>query len=107
MKTDKLTSQIVSNLDVLENLLESQIELAQQGNIGDVELLRKQADSLVEKITQEDFLESPEFQNRREKLKKLYGNLCLALTAAKADTSAKINQVGKGRKTIKTYRSNI
>jgi hypothetical protein len=107
MKTDSLKSQLISNLDILENLLKKQIELAQQGNISDVEHLRSQADALVEKIVQEGSLESPEFQNRRKKLKKLYGNLCLALTAAKADTSAKIDQVRKGRKTIKAYRSNI
>lgn len=105
MSTDKQ----IHVLDDLQSLLEEQIKLAQQGNPASkrIEVLSKQADCLVGKIAQSGILESAEFRNRREHLKKLYDTLRLAITAQKADTSAKLNQVRTGKKTIGIYRSNI
>ncbi len=103
MSTDKQTHL----LDDLQSLLEKQIELAQQGNISGVEVLSKQASSLVVEIAQTGILELREFKKRRERLQKLYEELCLALTAAKAETVEKLSQVRRGKRTIETYRSNI
>ncbi len=105
MSTDKQTHV----LDELQSLLEEQIKLARQGNPASkrIEVLSMQADCLVGKIAQSGILESAEFRNRREHLKKLYDTLCLAITAQKADTSAKLNQIRTGKKTIRIYRSNI
>ncbi len=96
-------------LDELQSLLEEQIKLAQRGNAASrrIEVLSNQADALVGKIAQSGMLESSEFKNRREHLKKLYDTLCLAITAQKADMAAKLNQVRRGKKTIGTYRSSI
>lgn len=94
-------------LDELQELLEKQIELVRLGNIGDIELLGKQASCLVGKITQAGILELAEFENRQEQLQKLYETLCLAITTQKADTAEKLNRIRKGKKTIKTYRNNI
>ncbi|MFQ6034918.1 MAG: hypothetical protein ACE5NM_03595 [Sedimentisphaerales bacterium] len=94
-------------LEELQGLLEKQIELVRQGGIIDMERLSSQAGSLVEKITQAGILELSEFKNRREHLQKLYQDLCLALTAQKADIAEKLSHIRKGRKIIQTYRSNI
>jgi hypothetical protein len=94
-------------LSDLQSLLERQIELARQGNISDVEVLSKQANSVVEGIVQTGILGLAEFKNRREQLQKLYRDLCLALTAQRADSSEKLSRVRKGKKTIETYRKNI
>ena len=96
-------------LDELQNLLEKQIGLAQQGNSDNkhFEPLSKQAGLLVEKITKQGILELPEFKNRREHLQKLYQHLCLVVTAQKAETDEEISRIRKGKKTIKAYRSNI
>jgi len=94
-------------LDGIEDLLEKQIELAQHGNISDVEALSEQAGPLVEKIVQTGILGLPEFKNRREQIHKLYKNLCLAITDQKADVSEKLSLVRKGKKTIEAYRNNI
>lgn len=94
-------------LDDLQGLLEKQTELAQQGNISEVEVLSKQAGSLVEKITKTGIIESAEFEGRREQLQKLYDGLCLAFAAQKASVAEELNRVHKARKTIGTYRSNI
>ncbi len=94
-------------LDELQNLLEKKIELARQGNINEIEVLSKQASSLVVEIAGSEVLESSEFKSQREKLRKLYQDLCLALTAQQAETSEELSRVRKGKKTIATYRGNI
>ena len=94
-------------LDELQSLLEKQMELVQQGNTSGIEALSEQADSVVKKIAQTGVLEKAEFRNRREQLQKLYGNLCLTLTADKAATSEKLRRVRRGRRTVETYRANI
>jgi len=94
-------------LDGLQGLLEKQIELARKGKINEIEVLSKQAGSLVGKIARSGVFESAEFRSRREQLRKLYQNLCLALAAQKAETAEKLSQVRRGKKTIEVYRNNI
>jgi len=103
MSTDKQ----ISMLDELQGLLEMQIELARQGNINEVEVSSKQASSLVEEIARSGIFESAEFRSRREQLRKLHQDLCLALTAQKAETANELSRVRKGKKSIKAYRNNI
>jgi len=105
MSTDNQTSM----LDELQSLLQQQLELAHQGNsTGErIEVLGRQAACLVEKITQAGILERPEFASRRKKLKKSYEDLCLAITAQKAETTEKLCHVRRGRNIVETYRSNI
>jgi len=93
--------------DCLQSLLERQIELAQQANIGDAELLSEQATYLVEKIAQTGVLESAEFENRRERLQKLYHDLHLAITAQRDETDETLSRVRRGKKTVETYGNNI
>lgn len=96
-------------LDELQGLLEKQIELVYRGNSsgGRFGVLSNQAYSLVEKIAQTGILNRAEFKNQRECLKKLYEDLCLAVTAQKTQTAEQLSQLRRARKTIKTYRSNI
>jgi len=94
-------------LDDLEVLLGKQIELARQGDICGVEVLSEQACPLVKEIAQAGILEHGEFGNRRARLAKLYGHLCLSIAAAKAETAEELARIRKGKKTIGTYRSNI
>lgn len=101
------TNKQIHLLDNLQNLLEKQIELAQQGNVSNVEILSEQAGPLAEKIAQTGILELAEFKNRREQLRKLYDSLYLTITSQKADASDKLSRVRRGKKTIATYRNNI
>lgn len=94
-------------LDELQSLLEKQMELARKGNINEIEVLSKQAGSLVGEIERSGVFESAEFRSRREQLRKLYQNLCLALTAQQAETAGKLSQVRRGKKTIEVYRNNV
>lgn len=94
-------------LDGLQDLLQRQTELAQQGKIGDVELLSKQASSVVERIVETGILELPEFENRGGQLQELYEELRLTITAQEADITQKLRRIGKAKKTVRAYRSNI
>jgi phosphoribosylaminoimidazole carboxylase (NCAIR synthetase) len=96
-------------LDELQNLLEQQLELARQGNSTgkQIEILGKRADCLVKKITQTEFLELPEYEKQKKKLKRLYKVLHITIEAQKAETSQKLSQVRNGKKIVGTYRSNI
>ena len=101
------TNEQTQLLDDLQSLLERQIELAQQANIGDAELLSEQATCLVEKIQKSGFLESAEFENRRERLQKLYHKLNLVITARRDQTGETLSRVRRGKKTVETYGNNI
>jgi len=94
-------------LNELQSLLEKEIELARQSNINEIEVLSKQASSLVGKIVRSGVLESSEFKSQHEQLRKLYQDLCLALTTQQVETAEELSRVRKGKKTIETYRSNI
>ena len=94
-------------LNELQSLLEKQIELARQSNINEIEVLSKQASSLVGKIARSGVLESSEYKSQHEQLRKLYQDLCLALTTQQVETAEELSRVRKGKKTIETYRSNI
>ena len=94
-------------LDELRNILKKQIGFARQGNVNAIEALSKQTNSLVEKIARSGILESSEFKNQREQLRKSYQDLCLALTTQQAENAKELSQVRKGKKTIATYGGNI
>ena len=96
-------------LDELLGLLESQIQLAHQGISNDKEFksLIKKTASIVDKLSRSKILESTEFKNQREQLRKLYEDLCLTLTAQQAETVEELKRVRKGRKTIEAYCNNL
>jgi len=110
MSTDSdeiIPDEQIHLLDELQDLLEKQIELARQGNINEIEVLSKQASSLVGKIARSGILESSGFKSQRGQLRKLYQDLCLSLTAQQAANSTELSRVRNGKKTIATYRGNI
>lgn len=102
-----ISDEQIHLLDKLQNLLEQQIGFARQGNVNEIEALSKQANSLVGKIARSGILESSEFKNQREQLRKSYQDLCLALRTQQAENAKELSQVRKGKKTIATYGSNI
>ena len=102
------TDEQIYMLDELQGLLEIQLKLAHQGNSAgkQIEVLGRRTDRLVEKITQAGILDRPEFESQRDKLKKSYEDLHLAITAQRAETAEKLSQVRRGRKIVETYRGN-
>jgi hypothetical protein len=87
--------------------LEKQTKLARQGKIGDVELLSRQASSVVKRLAETGILELPEFRNRRRRLQESYKELRLTITAQQADITERLNHVRRGKKAVGIYRGNI
>jgi hypothetical protein len=101
-------TQVLSVLNDLKQLLERQIVLAHQGNIKGIEALCSQTGSLVAEIMQMDSLEShEEFKSDVENAMELYRQLCLMLTAERAEAGRELKQVHKTRKMVGIYRDNI
>lgn len=100
------TDEKIHLLDNLQNLLETQIEMARRSNLRRVEALAEQADSVVEKITKAKPFDQPEFDGRCEHLTELYKKLQLILAAGKDSVGRQLRQVSNARKTLKTYRNN-
>jgi len=104
MSTDERSNM----LDELQNLLEMQLNLARQDNSAgeQMDVLGTRTEWLVEKITKAGILNRPEFKNQKEKLKELYEQLHLALSAQKAETAEKLSHLRRGKKIVDTYRGN-
>jgi hypothetical protein len=98
----------ISMLNELQDLLEMQSKLVHEGNSAGKQMddLGTRAELLVKKIVQTGILERHEFKSQKEKLKKSYEELHLAVTAQRADTAEKLSQVRRGRKIVGTYRGN-
>ena len=96
-------------LNELENLLEQQIELIHKGDSAGkkIDNLSERINVLVEKIRKTGIPELAQFKKKKEKLKKLYDCLFMAISAQKDETQQQLNRVRKGKKTIVTYRGNI
>jgi ElaB/YqjD/DUF883 family membrane-anchored ribosome-binding protein len=96
-------------LDELQNLLEQQVKLINKGDPAGkkIEKISERVNVIVEEIKQAGIIESDQFKNQREKIKKLYDCLYMAISAQKDQTEQQLNRVRKGKKTIVTYRSNI
>lgn len=101
------SAQPAKLLDDLQHLLEKQLILARQGSVSGVRALSKKSDSLVRKITEEKSLESVEYRGRRQQLRKLYTDLCLALKAQKDETGLALSRVRSGKKAVAAYRNSI
>ena len=94
-------------LDQLQNLLQQQIELAQQGEIEKVQVLTEKAGSLVQQITKTGALQCPQLQDKRRQLQKLYHRLTLTATAHRAQLMDQLGRIRAGRKTLRAYRASV
>jgi hypothetical protein len=96
-------------LNKLKRLLEEQIQIIHQGNTNDdrVDNFNKQAESIVGKIVETGILEIEELNQQREKLKKLYNILNLAVIAQRDEAAKNIKEIRRGKKTIEVYRGNL
>lgn len=92
-------------LDNLQSLLEKQIEMARKGNYSHIELLSEQAGSAIEELAKIDSSDSPDFENRRKHLLKLYEKLELMLAAEQNSVKDQQKQVDNVRKILSAYRN--
>ena len=94
-------------LTELAGLLEKQINLARQGVSTEIEILAEKCEPIVEKITSAGLMDKPEFSDACRRIKKLYQQLCLQLSAQKNATGANMSRIRKGKKTLLAYRNSV
>jgi hypothetical protein len=93
----------------LTGLLEQQINVIQCSDIAGrlIEILAEQTQTLVNEISEKGLLDSHEYKEQREHIKRLYHHLNIAIIARKCETEKQLNHIRKGKKTIGTYHRSI
>jgi hypothetical protein len=101
-KTDK-NNQLLEKLNAV---LEKQIKVARMGDLTAVEELTPKADEIVKEISRTSNLVQIQQTNQWKRLQKIYRQLTLILASQKYSIQQQIQQIGQGRKTLKTYKVN-
>jgi hypothetical protein len=108
IEEEDVTQEQINQLDHLQGLLETKMELIKQGDStgSRIEALCRQSDVLAQSIKQSGILNHPQFAKRKEHLKKLYNLLQLGVTAQMKETKRQLDNIRKGKKMVRRY-SNI
>ena len=94
-------------LDELQALLERQVRAARQANLTTMAVLMEEADTVVAKVVRLGVNGTPEFEQRRSALERLFDTLSLVLTTARSDVNDEIKRMRRGRRVLGTYRRNL
>jgi len=92
-------------LDMLQNQLEKQIELARQGNYKQVELIAEENDDTLKRIVAQKTSTPEIFEKRRNHILTLYKKLEVMIAAEKSIVENQQHQADNVRKTLGIYRT--
>ena len=87
----------------LSHLLIQQIACAREGNLGQVEQLAARADALVAGLVQSQEHGTTLNESEIVPLKRLYGELTLALRAERGDVQSKLRQLRQVKRAVGAY----
>ncbi len=90
-------------LDRLQELLERQLALVRQGQLEAALELGAQTEPYVRQIAATRAAQTGGATDRQERVKRLYEDLCLALTAQRTEVSAALDTVRQGRRVLNAY----
>ncbi|MCU0916309.1 MAG: hypothetical protein MUC88_17365 [Planctomycetes bacterium] len=90
-------------LDCLQELLARQLELVRQGDLIAAAQLAEETGRQVQAVVEARAHEAPGTAAQRQRLEHLYGDLCLALKAQRAETSAALNELRRGLRVLNAY----
>jgi len=90
-------------LDELQRALARQLELVRQGDLNAAAQLCDETGRRVQAVVTAGAHEAPGTAPRRQQIERLYGDLCLALTAQRAETSAALNALRRGMRVLNAY----
>ena len=90
-------------LDELQRALARQLELVRQGDLNAAAQLCDETGRRVQAVVAARAHEAPGTAPRRQQIERLYGDLCLALTAQRAETSAALNALRRGMRVLNAY----
>ncbi len=90
-------------LDGLQELLERQLALVRQGRLEAALELCGQTEPYVRQIAETRAAGTCFATGREDRVKRLYEDLCLALTAQRTEVSAALNTLRQGRRVLNAY----
>ncbi|UCF14116.1 MAG: flagellar protein FliT [Phycisphaerales bacterium] len=90
-------------LDELQSLLNEQIKLVRKGDFSASEALAEESGRLVDEFSQIDVSEHVEHRERLERLTKSYRTVIFSVAAEKDRLEKQLQQISRGRKTLRTY----
>lgn len=91
-------------LDELQSLLNEQIRLVRKGKFSATETMAEETGRLIEELGRIDVPERIEIRKRIERLVKSYRIIIFSVAAEKDRVEKQLQQIGQGRKTLRTYR---
>ena len=91
----------------LKELLSKQISEIKQGSFTKLEVYRKQAEKVVERIASDRNFNTREYEKEKEALVELYGQLSLAVNDCKQQMGEEIKSCRKNKNAVSVYRENI
>jgi hypothetical protein len=90
-------------LDRLRELLERQLALVRQGHLDAALELCAQTEPYVRQIAETRAAQMCCATDQEERVKRLYEDLCLALTAQRTEISAALDALRQGRRVLNAY----
>ena len=90
-------------LDRLQELLERQLALVRQGRLDAALELCDQTEPCVRQIAEAQAAGTSYAGDREERVKRLYGDLCLALMAQRTEVSGTLSALHQGRRVLDAY----
>ncbi len=89
--------------DHLRQLLQTQLELARQGRIGEMESLSAQNRECVEALREVRAVDPSAFAAQRRLLAQLYEQLCLTLAAQGQEIAESLTAIVQGKRLLRAY----
>ncbi len=100
-------TQVEAWVQELCRLLEEQTACVREGRLAQMEHLSEGANVLVAKISLAAGADAPVITSGRERVKKLYAQLRLALMAQQEETRATLQAVRRGKRIVRTYGNHL
>ncbi|MHC4881108.1 MAG: hypothetical protein ACYTEN_03005 [Planctomycetota bacterium] len=98
--TDETARQMTA---YLEELMDRQIQKLRQYDLEAAMKIAEESQQLSEQITQNAVLSRPGFEQQRDRIQKLYRELCLTIASQRQEVQDKLGQIRTGLKTLGKY----
>jgi len=98
--TDEAARQMTA---YLEELMERQIQKLRQYDLEAAMKIAEESQQISEQMTRNAVLSRPGFEQQRDRIQKLYRELCLTIASQRQEVQDKLGQIRTGLRTLGTY----
>jgi hypothetical protein len=90
-------------VDYLEELMNRQIQKLRQYELEAAMKTAEESQPISERIIQASVLSRPGFEEQRDRIQKLYQELCLTIASQRQEVQDKLGQIRTGLRTLSKY----